>query len=43
MFSEEEEAPTPELGEQQELIVQEEADKDEEEAMEQAIERVEEL
>ena len=43
VFSEEEEARTPDIGEQQELIVQEEADKDEEEAMEQAIESMEEL
>ena len=43
VFSEEEEAPTPEIGEHQELLVQEEADKDEEEAMEEAIESMEEL
>ena len=43
VFSEVEEAPTPQRGEHQELIVQEKADKDKEEAIGQAIESVEEL
>ena len=43
VFSEEEDASPPDIGEQLELIVQEEADEDKEEAMEQAIESMEEL
>ena len=43
VFSDEEDAPPPDIGEQQEPIVQEEADEDGEEAMEQATESMEEL